>query len=376
MKIGILANRVHGFARPMAEGLERMLSRIGVRGELFYDGLEALRRMRPRLHLAAGDPAAASAKKIIRWGLQEVPSFRRFLRRLSSCDAIVVVDTMPRAFFKDVWRVEELRQALPGIPIVLYDVFYLPTRGPWAEWLQRGNPAMGIPNGGHWGLERFDWYLCASVVSEFPMPPGPQPYTIIGLDLDDGTLRPEPKEEFLALLDFEHPPDMLERAIQILACEETKTKYVVLNGLYSISDIRAIYRRTSIYFLSMRESFGLPICELQACGSYVFTPYARWAPSHWIKEDLAVPGPGTLSPNFIVYDNDKETLIRQIETVKSHYDPERVSRTFLQTHPQYYRGDTTELKKFVEMLRSGEIHSEKHRGHGAGDRALGSRPPA
>ncbi len=376
MKIGILANRVDGFVRPMAEGLERMLSRIGVRGELFYGGLEALRRMRPRLRLAAGGSAAESAKKITRWGLQEMPSFRRFVRRLRSCDAIIVVDSIPRAFFKDVWRVEELRQLLPKIPIVLYDVFYLPTRGPWAEWLKRGNADMGIPQGGHWGLERFDWYLCASVVSEFPMGSGPQPYTIIGLDLDDGTLRPEPKKEFLALLDFEHPPDMLERAIQIIACEQTKTKYVVLNGHYSIGDIRAIYRRTSIYFLAMRESFGLPICELQASGSYVFTPYAAWSPSHWIKEDLTVPGPGTLSPNFIVYDNDKETLIRQIETVKASYDAECVFKTFLQSHPQYYRGDTTELRKFVEMLRSGEIHSEKHRGYGDGDRALGLRPIA
>jgi hypothetical protein len=361
MKIGILADQVHGFVRPMAEGLERMLSRIGVHGEMFYDGLEALRRMRPRLGLAAGDPARESAKKIVRWGLQDVPSYRRFIRRLSSCDAIIVVDSMPRAFFKDVWRIEELRQVLPKIPIVLYDVYYLPTRGPWAAWLKRGNPDKGIPHGGHWGLERFDWYLCASVVSEFPMPSAPQPCTIIGLDLDDGTLQPEPKEEFLALLDFEHPPDMLERAIQIVACEQTKTKYVVLHGRYSISDIRAIYRRTSIYFLAMRESFGLPTCELQACGSYVFTPHATWAPSHWIKEDLTVPGPGTLSPNFIVYDNDQETLSRQIETIKATYDAKRVVKTFLDFHPQYYRGDTTELKKFVDMLSTGEIHSERHR---------------
>ncbi|MFY9550656.1 MAG: hypothetical protein WAU32_05845 [Thermoanaerobaculia bacterium] len=75
-----------------------------------------------------------------------------------------------------------------------------------------------------------------------------------------------------------------------------------------------------------------------------------------------MPGPGTLSPNFIVYnnDNDKDTLVRQIEAIRATYDAKRVVQTFLEFHPQYYRGDPAELKKFVEMLRTGDIHSAKH----------------
>ena len=133
--------------------------------------------------------------------------------------------------------------------------------------------------------------------------------SVIGLDLDDGSLRPTPKDDFLALIDFERPSEMKERATQIAALEETKTPYVVLNGRYSISEIRKIYRQCSLYFVAFRESFGLPICELQACGAYVFTPYADWCPSHWIKPDLSAPGPGLLSPNFVVYDGDKDRLV-------------------------------------------------------------------
>ena len=38
-------------------------------------------------------------------------------------------------------------------------------------------------------------------------PPGPNPYSLIGLNLDDGRLYPDQREEFQVLVDFEQPRD-------------------------------------------------------------------------------------------------------------------------------------------------------------------------
>jgi hypothetical protein len=201
----------------------------------------------------------------------------------------------------------------------------------------------------------------AAVVSEYPMPKDCQMYSLIGMNLNDGTLRPERKNGFIALIDFERPGNMQERAVQISSLEETKTRYIVLNGEYSIAEIREIYRQCGIYFIAHRESFGLPICELQACGAYIFTPYANWCPSHWIKNDLFAAGPGELSSNFIVYDNDKTKLLRKINYIKNIYEPQVVFDNFVKNYPQLFYGDMSELEKFIIKVQKGEIHSQSHK---------------
>ena len=367
MQIAILANDAASYVKPMAEGLQRMFRRIGVDSTVFYDGLAELGRVQDSLKSYVGKNNATwwrVGKRTLRFMVEEEPHLYRFMRRLRSFDVVVVVQTLPTNFMKTFFNDEVLRSCLPDTPLVLYDLFYLPTRGFWPTALKEGSPEFGIPTGGHWGLERYDWYLCASVVSETPMPSGPQPYSLIGLDLNDGSIAPGDKSEFVALLDFENPQHMRERAIQIQACEESRTKYVVLQGHYSIEAIRRIHGTSSIFFVSMRESFGLPLCEAQASGSYVFTPYSDWCPSHWLKPDLSKEGPGTLSPNFVVYHNDLETLVREIQRVKCTYNPSVVVHNFHKYHPQIFFGNDAELSVFVSRLCDGSITSRTHEQHG------------
>ena len=364
MKIAILGNAAASFVRPMAEGLQRMLRRSGVESTVFYDGLERLSALPPPFleYAMANGPAARKVlRRMIKYMIVEVPAIAGFLARLRSYDAIIVVTTIPQAFLTTFFNDVTVRSLFPRTPIVLYDVFYLATRPGWPQWLKQGNADMGIPCPDNWGLERYDWYLCSSVVSEVPMPRGPQPYSEIGLDLDDGSLWPEPKREFTVVLDFECTRYMRERAVQIQALEASNMKYVVLNGHYSISRIRKIYRQASVLLVAMRESFGLPVCEAQACGAYVFTPYSEWCPSHWLKSDLSRPGPGALSPNFIVYDNDPERLTAELHRVRDLYDSQEVVRRFLHYHPQLFRGNQTEVDGFLQKLRTGEIHSARHK---------------
>lgn len=335
-----------------------MLARAGVESDLLYDGLDLLEAMPVRFKVPVQRGLQVAAARAVR-DVLAMRAYRRFLSRVRHCQVIVIVAGLPHPYTRGTLKVEELRAKFPDTPIVLYDLFYLGTRGPWAKWIRDGNPEKGLPPGGY-GLERFDWYLTASIESEVPLPCAPQPISIIGVDLDDGSLRLDEKGEFKALLDFEYPPRMRERAVQILACEETGTAYEILNGHYSIDDIRAVYRSTSAFFLSMRESFGLPICEVQACGAYVFTPYANWAPAHWIKPDPHARGAGKLSQNFVVYENDKETLKNELLRIKSSYDATQVVRIFGAAHRRYFHGDDDALRDFLRRVEAGEIHSRRH----------------
>lgn len=355
MKVAILANRASSYVLPMAQGLKRLFDQVGVEADLFYRGLSMIESPH-------GPAWKVAMKKMLGYSR---------LWRLYDCDINVVVMGAPLAFLKSL-KVERIRKLFPDKPIVLYSNYYLPTR-PWvALWLREGNPQVGLPEGDQFGLERYDWYLCSSVVSRSPMPEGRQPYSLVGVNLDDGTLFPQHSDEFVALIDFERPRHLKERAVQIQALEETGTEYIVLHGHYSREEIRTIYRKCSLYFVAASESFGLPICELQACGSYVFTPYAEWCQSHWIKEDLTVSGPGKLSPNFVVYDNDKDRLVAEIKRLKDSYDPNTVVETFRRYHPQLYYGDLGELRKFVDLVDRGAIHSRSHEGYPSLDKLYGS----
>lgn len=194
------------------------------------------------------------------------------------------------------------------------------------------------------------------------MPKGFQPISLVGCNMEDDTLYPE-QTEFRALIDFERPNHMQERAIQIMALEKTNTPYTVLHGRYPMAEIRKIYRQSSIYFLAHLEAFGLPIAEVQACGGLVFTPYARWAWAHYHKEDLTIRGEGPLSENFRVYNNDLETLCRMIEEAKAQFNAQKNLEVFHREDGKFLTGNQAALNAFLEALNRGEIHSQLHREH-------------
>ncbi len=367
MKVAILANNRPSFVRPMAEGLARMLKACGAEPVMHYDGLDhlALRR--------SIDPT--SLRSIAGSTLRLIPSrraFDEFFERLGDADLIVVVVNVPGSFAKSAFpNVELLRERLPEAPIVSYDLHFLPTLDSWARFLLRGEKtrlgrdATRIFDRGAFGLERYDWYLMASVDRELRLPPGPLPYSHIGLDLDDGSLYPDQQGRFSVLVDFaqDRPHYLAYREIQIEALRRAGADYVVLDGRYSVDEIRAIYRRSSMYFLSSVESFGLPICELQACGSRIFMPDIYWASSHWISENVHGPREPKLSPNFVVYENDPEALAERIRAESRTCDPAKVRATFERVQPQLLHGDRAAVTQFLERVDDGTIHAMLHKSH-------------
>lgn len=198
---------------------------------------------------------------------------------------------------------------------------------------------------------------------ELRLPPGPLPYSLIGLDLDDGSLYPDQQGKFSALVEFaqDRPDYLAYREVQLEALRRAGADYVVLDGSYSMDEIRAIYRRSSMYFLSSVESVGLPICELQACGSRIFMPDIYWASSHWISESVYGPREPMLSSNLVVYENDPEVLAEHIRVEARTFDPASVRATFERVQPQLLHGDRAALAQFLERVEDGTIHARLHK---------------
>lgn len=329
MNVAILGDAGPGYICPMMTGLDRMLKTLGCRTTLFPHGIKMLSE-------------SAGIKGFIKNRI-----FRTYWSRLADCDAVVVVQHL-RDAFRTSLKIEALRRMVPDKPVLLYDLVYLPTVGLWGPWLTQDetNPVRG--------MDRYDWYLSVSVQNRLPMPDGDQPCSEIGINLKDGTLFPDQQGAFRALVDFEREAYPGERQIQLEALRETNTEYTVLSGHYSIADIRAIYRTCSIYFLAHMESFGVPICELQACGSLIFTPYSAWCDAH------RLPNQAGLSPNFIVYNNDKQQLIQAIEHQKQTASPETILHQFLQNHGHFMQGNLEALQDVIDRLSRADITSKSH----------------
>jgi hypothetical protein len=365
--LAILANNRRSFNRTIAEGLARMARACGATAEVHLDGLDAL-AMPQSVDFASARSAIGSSVRLIgHRGMFDV-----LVERVSGSDAIIIVAHVPISFARGTLRnIECLRERLPWIPIVNYAHYYLPTVDKWGPAMLRGVKTSLTEDDRHnfrrgsFGMNRYDWYLVASVASEIPLPPGSQPYSLVGVDIDDGSLFPEQKNEVRALIDFAQSrmnyPSF--RKTQIAALERTGIPYRILEGQFSRAEIREIYRHTAMFFLAHRESFGLPICELQACGALIVTPRQEWAGAHWIKEDLARPGPGYLSPNFLVYDDDIGKLTEQLEMVRASFDPAQNLRTFKQFHPHLFRGDPEALADFLNRVEDRSINAATHRDH-------------
>ena len=369
MRVDILANDRASFIRPMAEGLRRMLSDCGATPTLHYDGLSTL-MMRQKPDFSSARSLAGSTLRLS----QSRRAFQEFVERLNGTELIVIVANVPGSFSPGLMpNVELLRARFPDVPIVNYDLHYLPTLDSWGRFLLKGERTqlaagdLAVFDKGRFGLERYDWYLMASVGTEVPLPPGEHPYTLIGLDLDDGTLYPDQRKEFRALIDFEqnrfHYPDY--RKLQIEALRLSGIEYTVLDKPHTMEEIRAIYRKTSIYFLASAEGFGLPICELQACGSLVFTGDRYWPASHWLGDDYYAKREPRLSPNFVVYEKDVGLLAERIRQAAADSDPASVRATFEKYQPALLHGDRNALKGFLARVSTGDIHPLLHREHTA-----------
>lgn len=362
MKVAILADSRPGFVMPMAVGLKKMLGALDVPADIFSSGLDVL-------NVGIQSKLTSWLKNIVKAGLNffrsdyySIPNkispidLDEFEKNIVGYTFVVVVCNIPNAFLRDQFvGIERIRKTAP-IPIVLYQNYYLATRGGWAHEI--------VSNKG-FGLERYDWYFAASLISEYPLSREDHPCSLIGHDLRSGSLSVEPNKPFRVLLDFKRRGFERYRQLQIQALEETGIEYAELSGRYSPNEINALYRTHSALFLSFRESFGLPIVENQLCGNYIFTPFCNWAPSHYIDKSVYSAGEGKLGSNFIVYDNDLDKLKSLLLECQNIYSAEVNFDNFRAEYPTLYRGDLIALSEFITQLEGGKIDANTHSAHKA-----------
>lgn len=266
-------------------------------------------------------------------------------RALQTSSAIIICDCIPNAFLRDHISIEVLRKKVPGVPIALHEVYY-PGNAP--TMLER------LRTDGEWGLERFDFYLAVSAVTEIRSRPDAKWFSI-GLDLKSAGLGPTQKKRFMALIDFCQAGYEQFRDDQISVLEELNIEYLALENSCSMEEIRQIYAETAVFFMQSPEAFGLPIAECLACGSSVFTPSSSWPMAFRLDEAPVVHGPGQLGSCFYVYQG-RDDLRNKLVEVRRNFDlaltPERIFRVFLSKYEAFYAGDPEQIWAFLGAMDS------------------------
>jgi len=345
MRIGIIPIVPESSPLVLAQSLGALLGREGVEAEILPDVSDQLRRQLPLRTIwtrpswsVCARASAPIGKALYAWKRQ------KRLAEIASFDALVLCDRIPNAFRKDHVVVTELRRRFPGKPLALHEVYYLGNAPTMADRLN---------GAGDHGIERFDWHLAVSEVTEVRGKPSP-PWSVVGLYLEDAGLRPMRKPGFRALIDFPQPGYDAHRQAQLQVLDELGIKTDVLDGRYELAEIRSHYAEATIYMLQGMEAFGVPIAECLSLGAKVFTPDSSWPMSFRLDKDPRVHGPGRLADCFTVY-RDAGDLRRKLIALRDTFDPgqtpKQVFSDFVESYPHFYRGNAEGVREFLRFAR-------------------------
>lgn len=346
VRIALITSRNNGSPKILAETLNSFLIKQDIRSKIFYSD-----RALNRLYSLREIPQ----KKII-WLLSKISSIFQdtiMIKELRKFDAIILCGTTPFAFYKDSYNIKKLRQLVPEVPILYYAVQYLGNSPTLMEKLSGNLEDL---------LSKFDWHLSVSEITEIRQKPK-YPWSQIGLYLEETDLSPSPKNEFSALVDFEQPGYEKFRQDQIETLEELGISFHALEGKYSISEIRKLYKQASIYFMQSKEAFGLPIAECLACGTYIFTADSSWPMSWRLDENVEIHGPGSLPKCFILYQG-REDLKNKVVSIRDGYDlvqtPKKVFEEFIRYYPTFYYGNRSSLKGILSLIENGVMQNNSY----------------
>jgi len=336
LKIAILTGSENGSPKVLAETLHPFITSTGNSSEIFYK-VKALWRL--------NSSKTVKLNKFM-WFLYKLIYFVNDLnlfKQLRKTDAVIITACSPYGFYKDSYNVKKFKSKIKNKPVLYYAVQYLENSPTIMEKLQAG---------GHASLDRYDWHLTVSPITELRGIPSP-PWNQIGLNLKSSGLKPETKKELVAVVDFLRPGYEHYREIQIKVLKELNIKYISLEIPYSLNEIREIYKQSAVYFIQFPEAYGLPIAECLACGSYIGTPDSSWPMSWRLDEKPEVHGQGTLPECFLVY-NGENDLKQKLITIKENYDlqntPKKVFDNFFKNYSTFYEGNEDGLREVLKRI--------------------------
>src|SRR6185312_979047 len=185
---------------------------------------------------------------------------------------------------------------------------------------------------------RYDFHLSVAEVTEIKKPLVSDWYPI-GLISESWGLKPLPKKEIIAIVDFVQPGYEIIRETQIKALNKAQIKYITLDRPYSFGEVRNIYQESAIFFIQFPEAFGVSILECLCCGCQVFTAQSGWPMSWRLNENPEIHGEGILPACFTIY-QDEVQLVKELIAFKKNYDlkesPKKVFENFLAHYPHFY----------------------------------------
>jgi hypothetical protein len=276
---------------------------------------------------------------------------RKTLKWLKKADAVVICDCIPNGFWKRLYNVEKLKK-ITKKPVLFYEVFYLGNAPTQIERLHKNNDPLP---------ERYDAHLFVSPVTEIRGKNQANSFCI-GIMAKTWNLKPLPKKDLIALVDFAQPRYEKYRETQIRQLQKAGIPFINLERKYSIDEIRDIYRSVSIFFVQFPEAFGLPILECLCAGVQIFTPDSGWPMSWRLDDDPQVHGPGQLPGCFTVYEGADDLYNKLIE-FKMNFNKEdtplKVFDSFIKHYPAFYNGDKTGLQKCIAFLEDRSMENKR-----------------
>lgn len=343
IRIAIVSSPENRSPRVLAESLHQFLNSTNAYSKVFYR-INSFKRLlkfkdvkhKYKFHLWIG-------YKLLYFFKDQI-----FIDKLKNFDAIILCDYVPTAFFNDTYDIEKLRILVGNIPILFYEIAYI---GNTPTLLVELQSLKAI------SIAKYDWHLAVSEVTEITQKPS-APWSQIGLYLKSTGLKPLPKKEFLAIIDFAHSGSEEFRNIQIQVLEELNIPYKILEGNYTFTEIRKIYMDATFYFMQSLESFGLPIAECLCCGSYIFTPECSWPMSWRLDKNPQVHGPGILPKCFSIY-NGVEDLKIKLKDIIKNYDlertPKKIFDIFYNHYPTFYDGNLNAMEDVLNNIESKKL---------------------
>jgi hypothetical protein len=341
MRIAILTRPGACFPNIISMGLSDMLTRLGIEHKIFDGAIPFLMRLLP----INEQPKrwANSFHYRVYNKLKYRKQDNQILNELKNYDLIILSECLPNAFWKNYLAIETLKKELNNKPVLSYTDAYI-NNAPIHQkmWF----------DGDDHGANRFDVNLCPSAVTEIRNKPAAG-WKAIGVNISISKLKPVVKKEFIAVVDFEQKGYEPYREQQLTVLSRLGIKTIALEGRYPIEEIRKIYEQAAVFFLAFPETFGLPIAECLACGTYVFTPNSGW-PMAWRLDEKPMPwGPGSLPDCFKVYQSEEE-LEKQLLILKQQFDGEKtplqVFDTFIKYYSDFYYGSLNSLKEVLEQF--------------------------
>lgn len=319
-----------------------MLDEAQVENCIFYNGIPFLMRLLPL------------SKKPKRWHnnlkfrivnkIRNYRDDRRFLKELAGYDIIVISECLPNALWANYLAVEELRKKLPHSLIASYSDGPIASAPKHREMLLDDDDAKE---------SRYDFNLFLSDFIETRPVKLTDRQIVIGLNMSELADVKGERDEFFAVLDFPREGYESYRQTQIAVLEEMGIRYVQLQGRYPIAEIRKIYAKASLFFMSFPETFGLPVAECLSLGCMVVTPSSAW-PMAWRKgKHLSSWGDGDLPSCFLTY-SSMEDLKTNLKQIRDSWHPVKTSGKitdcFIENYPHYFAGDKTALRNFLMRI--------------------------